>query len=91
MPTIFFRDFKGKITSAEATEQKDAFVVAAGPHAGSWRKERADKGGKKAFFTSWKAAKEAALRLFDVKIARLEHGLNILKAKRAELDKATGS
>ena len=56
MPTIFFRDFKGKVTSAEATEQKDLFVVAAGPHAGNWPKERANRGGKMAFFTTWAPA-----------------------------------
>lgn len=90
MPTIFFRDFKGKITSAQATEQKDLFVVAAGPHAGNWKKDRANKTGKQAFFTSWAAAKEAALKLFDNKVARLEHGIAILKSKRAEVEKAAG-
>ena len=90
MPTIFFRDFKGKVTSAEATEQKDLFVVAAGPHAGSWPKDRANKGGKVAFFTTWAAAREAAVKLLGHKIARLERGLDILKGKRAELERAAG-
>jgi hypothetical protein len=90
MPTIFFRDFKGKITSAEATEQRDMFVVAAGPHAGNWPKARANKGRKLAFFTTWAAAREAAIKLLGHKIARLERGLDILKGKRAELERAAG-
>jgi hypothetical protein len=90
MPTLFFRDFKGRITSAEATEQKDLFVVASGPHAGNWPKARANKGRGTAFFTSWAAAREAALKLLDNKIARLERGVAILKGKRAELEKAAG-
>ena len=90
MPTIFFRDFKGKITAAEAAEQKDMFVVAAGPHAGSWPKARVNKGGRTAFFTTWAAAKEAAIKLLDSKVARLERGLTMQKARRAEVEKATG-
>jgi len=90
MPTIYFRDSKGRITSAEAAEQKDLFVVAAGPHAGSGPKERADNHGRHAFFTSWAGAREAGLKSLDAKVARLEHGLAILKGRRAELEKAAG-
>jgi hypothetical protein len=86
MPTIYFIDFEGHITQAEATEQQDTFTVADGPHAGVYPKLRQNKFGQKGFFLSWGAAREAQIDILDSVIATKERDLELMKKKRQELD-----
>jgi hypothetical protein len=86
MPTIYFIDFEGDITLAEATEQQDAFTVADGLHVGVYPKLRQNKFGQMGFFLSWGAAREAQIDILDSVIARKERDLELMKKKRQDLD-----
>jgi hypothetical protein len=89
MPTLFFTDFSGHIDQAQAEEHEEHYSVVEGPRAGVYPKLKKNKYGTKGFFLSWGAAREAALDLLDAGIARNERDLEILKAKRRELDEAS--
>lgn len=88
MPTIYFIDFEGNITQAEAAEQADAYAVADGPKAGLYPKLRQNRQGKQGFFLTWGAAREAAIDILDSVIARAERDVDLLKKKHKQLDEA---
>jgi hypothetical protein len=90
MPKLFFHGFRGEIDEAEATEEKDRYVVAGGPHAGNYLKVRERYGGKGGFFLHKEHAETAAAGLLETMIARCETDLAQMKERLQELQGGQG-
>src|SRR6266436_3435478 len=76
MPTLYFTSYSGDISEVEATEESGAYVVAGGPHAGTYKMDDdLQESLMPAYFLQWDAAREAQIRLLDTVIAASEQQL----------------
>ena len=85
MPTIYLADFSGNVAVVDAADEGAQYQVAAGPHAGTYPKVREGHLTNRGFFTSWEAAREAAVDALNRAILRAERDVELLKNKRQKL------
>ena len=88
MPTLYLADFSGNVAVEEAADEGAHFRVAAGPHAGTYPKVREGHLTHGEVFTSWEAAREAAVDILGRAITRAERDVELLKRKKQKLEGA---